>query len=110
MQIPQALILALQGMISGILLAILGYGKQVNEKGELPQFNSAKFASTVIIGAIVGLIMANYNVDYGTAMNMFAQTGLITVIEYAVKTVYRWLKAMGYDVIPESLRTKKKSQ
>jgi hypothetical protein len=90
-------LILIQGLISGIVLAMIYYGKE----GGLPKVNSASFATIVLIGILTGVFMIEYDVDYGTATNMLTQMGVITLIDQGMKAIYRWLKGKGFDVIPE---------
>jgi len=102
MDITSELIMIIQGAFTGFMVAFLGYLKNVDEEGKLPEFNSAKFISTVLIGALAGVVMAWYHVSYDIATNMLIQAGIVTIVEYFVKALFRWLYAKGYNVIPES--------
>ena len=94
----------IQGLISGIVLALIYYGKE----GGLPKVNSASFATIVLIGILTGFLMVEYNVDYGTATNMLMQMGVITLIDQGMKALYRWLRGRGFDVIPEKRKVEAK--
>jgi hypothetical protein len=94
----------LEGIMVGIVIAVLGYLKKVSDSGELPKFNSAKFAATIVIGGIAGALMRYYNISYDDASNILMTAGAVTLIEYSIKALYRYLKSKGHDVIPERKR------
>jgi hypothetical protein len=94
----------IEGAVAGMIIAFTGYIKNISANGELPKFNSAKFASTIILGAIAGVVARLYNLSYDTATNMLISAGIVTFVEYSVKALFRYLKSKGYNVVEE--RTK----
>ena len=96
----------LEGAATGIIIALMGYVKKMSEEGELPKFNSAKFASTVIIGAIAGAVARIYGLSYDTATNMLVTAGIVTLVEYSVKALFRYLRSRGWNVVEERAKLK----
>ena len=78
----------LHGAIIGIGTAILGYAKSVKTE----KFNNKKFMQTVIVGAIIGGISGYYGWTYQQALEWAGNAGLITLVEYIKKAVWRRLK------------------
>jgi hypothetical protein len=98
------LMLIAQGAMTGFFIAVTGWLKKVDETGVFPDFNSSKFASTLIIGALAGVLMAWMGISYDNAVAILAEAGVVTLVEYTMKVIYRWFKAAGYRVVPEEVK------
>lgn len=73
------------GALNGAGIAAWGY-----IKGEtVEKFSARKFLQTLLVGLVVGGIMARYNLDYVQAQSVFAGTGLIVFIDYGLKIFFR---------------------
>ena len=74
----------LYGLLSGAITALLGYAKSVGEK-----FDGFKAFYTLVIGAIVGAVGGYFGMDYYSAYDWLMSIGAITVIQYAIKAIWR---------------------
>lgn len=77
----------LGGIFSGIITAVMGYFKSKEE------FKLKKFVQTIIIGAIVGAYMGYSGINYEQAYEYLTSIGIITLIEYVTKSVWKRVKA-----------------
>jgi len=84
----KVLIVAVKGLISGAVTALLGYAK--NAKVE--DFDPKKAFQTICVGAFIGAVAGIYGYDYNTAEEWLTSIGAITVFEYVKKTLIRRLK------------------
>jgi hypothetical protein len=84
--VPSLLIRMGAGAVSGIIAAVLGYAKNI-PKGE--EFDEGKFVQTVIVGGIVGACAGEMGLTYEQAYDWAASIGLVTLIEYMKKMVWR---------------------
>ena len=73
------------GVLEGITVAALGYAK--NNKQE--SFDNKKFFKTVLLGAFIGGGAALSGVTYDEFQDYAETTGLLVLIEYASKAVWR---------------------
>lgn len=76
------------GMINGAIIAALGYARLAGKE----DFDEKKFLQTAIIGAVVGGVGADAGWTYSQAYEWASTMGLITIIEYIKKAVWRRLK------------------
>jgi len=76
------------GAVSGVVVAALGYAKAHTTE----DFDPAKFVQTVVVGAVVGACGGEMGMSYEEAYNWAASVGLITLIEYAKKAVWRAIR------------------
>ena len=76
------------GAVSGVVVAALGYAKAHTTE----DFDSAKFVQTVVVGGIVGACGGEMGMSYEEAHDWAASMGLITLIEYAKKAVWRAIR------------------
>jgi hypothetical protein len=81
----------LGGAVSGVSVAVGGYLKSAGA-----EFSWRNFWETVVEGAIVGGFAGALGVGYVAAQDYLASAGLVTLIDYAKKTLVRrvwpWLK------------------
>jgi len=80
----------LYGIISGIFVAGAGYFKS----SPVEKWEPRKFFQTIIVGAVVGGIAGARGWTYAQAHEWAATVGLIVVLEYTKKGIYRWLKRL----------------
>ena len=77
-------------VVSAALYALVGYAKSVGEEPDL-----AKAGATMILGAVIGVLMAASGIDV-TQINVTEQmviyVGLVAVIENAIKAIVRRYK------------------
>ena len=76
------------GAASGVVVAALGYAKAHTTE----DFDPAKFVQTVVVGAVVGACGGEMGMSYEEAYDWAASVGLITLIEYAKKAVWRAIR------------------
>jgi len=76
------------GAISGAVLALLGYAKS----STLESFFPEKAVQTIIIGAVVGGIAGYYGWSYDQAYQWASSCGIVTIVEYAKKFIFRRLR------------------
>ena len=76
------------GAVSGAFIALLGYAKSATAES----FDPAKFVQTVVVGAVVGACGGEMGMSYEEAYDWAASVGLITLIEYAKKAVWRAIR------------------
>jgi len=77
------------GAISGAIIALTGYAKSVT----VEKFDPKKATQTIIVGAIVGGIAGFYGWDYARAEAWAGNMGVITIVEYVKKAIWReWKK------------------
>ena len=74
-------------LVSAAIYALVGYLKSVEEKPDM-----LKAVSTMIVGAVVGLVMAASGIDV-TSINVMEQmamyAGFVCIIENGIKAIYR---------------------
>jgi len=70
----------------GVVMAFLGYAKSSNPN---EQFSPQKLVITPITGALAGIVMVIWKLDYGSALVWMANTGVLTWIEFIGKAVVR---------------------
>ena len=75
------------GAINGVAIAGLGYLKTKKET-----FSMSKFGETVIIGAIVGAGSGVTGLNYADSDAWFQSSGLIVVVDWALKAIVRKFK------------------
>jgi len=78
------------GIISGAIVMLLGYAKS----STVESFDPRKAGQTIIIGAVVGGIAGYSGWTFEYAYEWAASAGVITVVEYLKKAVYRRLKVI----------------
>jgi len=78
------------GIVCGIFVAGAGYFKS----SPVEKWEPKKFTQTIIIGAVVGAIAAVKHVTYAEAYEWAATVGVITIIEYLKKGIWRWIKRL----------------
>ena len=76
------------GLVNGIGLAGLGYAKTLKDGG-LENFDEKKFVQTCVVGGIVGAGAGFAGVSYAVGGTWAASSGVIVVIEYIKKTIWR---------------------
>ena len=77
------------GIGSGLMAALIGYFKSTPpEDFELP-----KFLPTIMIGGVVGGLMAYMNVPYEQAYQFAVSVGAVAVIENVAKVIVRNIRA-----------------
>jgi hypothetical protein len=76
------------GLVNGIGLAGLGYAKTLKD-GSLADFDEKKFVQTCVVGGIVGAGAGLAGVSYAVGETWAASSGIIIVIEYIKKTIWR---------------------
>lgn len=98
----------LLGIWSGFLIAFFGYLKTVqkDENGvpRLAEFESLKFIQTIAIGAIAGAYASYSGLSYDAASTVLFSMGIVTIVEYILKTIIRFLK------LPISVTVEKEPQ
>jgi len=70
----------------GVVIAFLGYAKSSDPN---QPFSPEKLVITPLTGALAGIVMAFWKVDYGSALVWMANTGVLTWIEFIGKAVVR---------------------
>jgi hypothetical protein len=79
------------GAVSGVSVAVGGYLKNAGA-----EFSWRNFGETVVEGAIVGGVAGALGVSYAAAQDYLVSIGVVTLIDYAKKTLVRrvwpWLK------------------
>jgi len=81
----------LAGIIAGAFTAFMGYLKSAGEK-----FQPKKAIQTVIVGGVVGGIMGYTGWTYEQAYEWASTVGIITLVEYVKKAVWKRLKSRLY--------------
>ena len=76
------------GAASGVVVAALGYAKAHTTE----DFDPAKFVQTVVVGAVVGGVAGEMGVSYTQAQDWASSIGLITLVEYLKKAVWRTIR------------------
>jgi hypothetical protein len=76
------------GMVNGAVLALLGYAK--NSTSE--DFDDKKALQTVIVGGVVGFFAGYYNMTYESAQEWAANSGIITIVEYVKKALWKRIR------------------
>lgn len=80
----------LGGVINGVVVAALGYAKS----SKIENFDEKKFIQTAMIGGFVGGFAFTAQMTYNQAYTWVAGSGMITIIEYVKKTVWRRIKKL----------------
>ena len=80
------------GAVSGLFIAGAGYFKSYNESGHEP-FEGTKFASTVILGAIVGGIASGTGMAPEAIIALPMYAGITAFVENLIKSILRIKKA-----------------
>jgi len=86
--IQETLIGILMGIINGLMIAALGYGKNHT----VEDFDPEKFFKTCIFGIVVGGLAGSMGVSYDQALTWLGQTGLIVILQWAGTMIWRWIK------------------
>ena len=73
------------GAVCGAVTALLGYAKSVTAE----KFDPKKAAQTIVVGAVVGGVSGYYGWSYEESHEWATNIGLITLIEYLKKAVWR---------------------
>ena len=73
------------GAICGAITALLGYAKSVTAE----KFDIRKAGQTVVVGAVIGAVAGYYGWTYEQAEEWATNIGLITLVEYLKKAVWR---------------------
>ena len=73
------------GAVCGAITALLGYAKSVTAE----KFDPQKAAQTIVVGAVVGGVAGYYGWTYQEAQEWATNIGLITLIEYLKKAIWR---------------------
>jgi hypothetical protein len=74
------------GTICGVVTAALGYAKSA---GNAEAFDDKKFVQTAVVGAIVGGVGGEMGMTYTQAYEWASTVGLVTIIEYIKKALWR---------------------
>ncbi|MFA5217047.1 hypothetical protein [Sulfuricurvum sp.] len=86
------------GIGSGFIAAIIGYMKSMTTE----PFDLSKFVPAILLGAVIGGIMAFANVPYDQAYQIGVSAGLVALIENAAKAIVRnlkeWLKNRTHPI------------
>ena len=72
------------GIGAGISLALTGFGKS---KGE--SFDWTKFGTTIVIGAISGIVYSVLNIPLNDVNSYLTQLGVVELVERGIKTIWR---------------------
>jgi len=75
------------GIAAGVSWAILGYTKSAKKE----KFDPHKFISSIILGAIIGLISEYSGLSMELIKLFLIQFGLVGMVENFIKTIYRRL-------------------
>jgi len=90
------------GIGSGFIAALIGYMKSMTTE----QFDLSKFMPALMLGAVIGGIMAYANVPYDQAYQIGVCAGLVALIENAAKAIVRkvreWLNSREKPVNPSA--------
>lgn len=78
-----------QGATVGLGLAILGFVKRENPQDE--NFDKEKFVQTIAVGTVIGGAAACYNLPIADMTVVLTEAGVVTVVDWVVKIVYRRL-------------------
>jgi len=69
---------------------LLGYAKSVT----VETFDYRKAVQTIVIGGVVGGIAGYFGWTFEETYQWAASMGVITIVEYIKKGIYRFLKAL----------------
>lgn len=73
------------GIVSGVFVALLGYAKS----STVESFDWRKALQTMIVGGVVGGIAGYNGWTYQQAYEWASTMGVITIVEYVKKAVWR---------------------
>lgn len=76
------------GIVGGIAYSLTAWGKKEGQP-----FEVQKFASTVVIGAVVGVAVPFLNLPFDAAYQMLLSFGIVPIVENVVKVI--WRKVFG---------------
>jgi len=83
----QELLQLLTPIMAAIFYGVTGYLKQKPLDAE--KFDGQKFAGTMLIGCIIGLIMFMVKTSFDIASALVLSTGLVVIIENLLKIMWR---------------------
>lgn len=78
-------------ILGAIIYALGGYFKS----STVEDFDRQKFITTILVGAIVGIIQFYLQVDIEAAYAIVLGMGLVSFIENVAKATIRWLEKRG---------------
>jgi len=84
---PQELLQLLTPIMAAVFYGVTGYLKQKPLNAE--KFDGQKFAGTMIIGGVIGLIMFMVKTSFDLASALVLSTGLVVIVENLLKIVWR---------------------
>jgi len=81
----QLLLSLLQGVMSGVILVLIGYVKNT----PLEKFEWKTLITKLPIGAVVGLVAAWQKIPFSEALSWATTVGLIAVVDQVIKALLR---------------------
>jgi hypothetical protein len=75
------------GVASAVIYAMTAYMKAVVDNKE--EFDYVKFGTTIVIGAIVGVVMSVFHVTYDVATTWLTTIGIVVIVEKLIKSLYQ---------------------
>jgi len=76
------------GAVCGAITALLGYAKNITSE----EFDPKKATQTIIVGAVVGGAGGYYGWTYEQAEQWASNVGLVTLVEYLKKAIWRKIR------------------
>jgi hypothetical protein len=80
------------GLLAGLAVAGSGYIQaysKVDEKGNREKFSLDKFASTVLIGIVIGAVLGYIGTIEGTVSMFLVDAGIVAIVGSLIKAFLR---------------------
>jgi len=79
-----------QAIGAGITYSLTTYFKKQTKSGKLPKFEWSKFGTTLVVGALVGLVTAFFDFNVPGGYEFLVALGVVPIVQNLLQKAYRW--------------------